>query len=187
MGQVSHRYTPQEAAALSGERLQRIQNAITERILGTGFPVGSDRRRVIDLPAVLTFATMHLLSGARIEPAALYKAFSGGGLPHEPIRVNDAIILDAPRLLGEVLRKIKLYDHAKTCIVSDPKILGGVPIVCGTRLSARMIHARITSGESQTSLLHEYPYLKPEDVEAAVLYTAANPVRGCPQRTVRAK
>ena len=132
--QADRRYTPQEAAALSGVRLQRIQNAITDGLIGRAFTRARDGRRRIDLPAVLTFAAVDRLGKVRIEPKALYKAFRKSGLPRGPVAVTEAVTIDAPRLLAPVMRKVKLYETARARIVSDPAVMGGLPVVKGTRI-----------------------------------------------------
>lgn len=60
-------------------------------------------------------------------------------------------------------------------IISDPAIMGGIPIVKGTRLPARMLHARITGGDAIETVIEDYPYLDRETIEAAVLYVEAHP------------
>lgn len=179
---TARRYTPQEAAALAGVRLQSIQNAITDRQLGRAFAVGSDGRRRVDLAAVLTFAAVDRLDKVHIEPATLYQAFRKAGLPHGLVPVTEAVTIDAPRLLGNVVRNVELYDRARERIVSDPAIMSGVPVVKGTRIPARTLHARIKGGDTIEAILEDYPYLDCEAIDAAVLFIDANPVRGRPRR-----
>jgi uncharacterized protein (DUF433 family) len=174
-------YTPQEAAALAGVGLQRIQNAITERRLKAGFRTGHDGRRQLDVPAVLTFATAERLGKVRVEPELLYAAFRKTGIPDSPLAVTDSVTIDAPRLLEPVVRNMQLYERARERIICDPAIMVGEPVIKGTRLPARMLHARIKAGDSVDSVLAEYAYLDREAVEAAVLYIEANPPRGRPR------
>jgi uncharacterized protein (DUF433 family) len=178
-------YTPQEAAALAGVRLGRIQNAITNRQLGRGFTRQNRGRRNIDLPAVLTFALMQRLEKIHVDPKALYEVFRRTGLPSKPIAVTDAVTIDAPRLLEPVIRNIQAYDAARQCIVSDPAVMGGLPVVKGTRIPARTLHARVKGGDAIASILKEYPYLDRKTVEAAVLFIEANPSRGRPRQVRR--
>lgn len=178
----ARRYSPQEAAAIAGVRLQRVQNAITERQLGRDFAVSADGRRRIDLPAVLTLAAVARLGDVRIAPQVLYRAFRKAGLPRGQVRVGDAVTIDARRLLGAVMRNIALYDVARARIVEDPAVMGGVPVVKGTRIPARMLHARLAGGDTVESILEDYPYLDRKTVEASALYVAANPARGRPKR-----
>ncbi len=177
-----YHYTPQEVAVLAGVRLQRVQNALTEGRLGRRFSASVDGRRRIDLPALLTFAALDRLDKVRIAPEVLYRAFAKSGLPYGAIPVVDSVTIDAGRLLETVVRNVELYEMARTRIVSDPAVMGGAPVVKGTRLPARMLHARVIGGDSLDSILEDYPYLDPETVAAAVMYVAANPERGRPKR-----
>ncbi len=178
------RYTPQEAAALAGVRLQRIQNAITDRLIRGAFKRARGGRRSVDLPGVLTFAAVERLGEVRIAPAVLYKAFRKTGLPRGPVAVSEAVTIDAPRLLRTVVRNVELYERARESIVSDPEVMGGLPVVRGTRIPARTLHARVRGGDTIESILADYPYLDRETVEAAVLFAEANPARGRPRRRV---
>ncbi len=55
-------------------------------------------------------------------------------------------------------------------VVRDPEVMGGVPVIRGTRLPARMLFARIKGGETVDSIVAEYPYLGRDAILAAVAY-----------------
>ena len=57
-------------------------------------------------------------------------------------------------------------------IVTDPEILGGKPIVRGTRISVEHILELIASGATADAIVQAYPRLSREDVTAAVEYAA---------------
>ena len=57
-------------------------------------------------------------------------------------------------------------------IVTDPAILGGKPIVRGTRISVEFLLELIASGATADDIVLAYPHLVPEDVIAAVLFAA---------------
>ena len=57
-------------------------------------------------------------------------------------------------------------------IESDPQILGGKPIIQGSRLSVETILENMASGYTLEDLLDAYPFLTPEDVTAAIEYAA---------------
>lgn len=57
-------------------------------------------------------------------------------------------------------------------IVSDPSILGGKPIIRGTRISVEMVMEWIASGASRDDILKSYPHLTAEDIQQAVGYAA---------------
>ena len=65
-------------------------------------------------------------------------------------------------------------------IVTNPAIMGGMPTIRGTRITAQSILGRLESGDSVESVLEDYPYLDRDAVEAAALYAKANPPRGRP-------
>jgi len=71
-----------------------------------------------------------------------------------------------------------LYKKGLAKIVSDKKILGGEPVFQGTRLSVRHVGSMRLNGEPMERILEDYPDLSAEDIEFAVLYTAANPAAG---------
>ena len=50
----------------------------------------------------------------------------------------------------------------------NPRILGGKPIIKGTRISVEFILELLSSGMSTSDVLKEYPHLKREDVLAAL-------------------
>ncbi|GDX53120.1 hypothetical protein LBMAG27_21670 [Bacteroidota bacterium] len=55
-------------------------------------------------------------------------------------------------------------------ITSDKEILGGKPIIAGTRISVDFILQLIASGGSIEEIISKYPQLKKEAVVEAVLY-----------------
>lgn len=62
-------------------------------------------------------------------------------------------------------------------IVSDSSILLGKPVIKGTRLSVEFILNVLAHGASQEEILAEYSGLKPEDIQACLLF-AANSLAG---------
>ena len=58
-------------------------------------------------------------------------------------------------------------------ITSDPAILGGKPVIRGTRISVAMILEWIASGASRDDILRKHPHLAAVDVEQALEYAAA--------------
>lgn len=58
-------------------------------------------------------------------------------------------------------------------ITSEPGILGGKPIVRGTRISVELILEWIASGATRDEIVRRHPTLTAEDVEQALSYAAA--------------
>lgn len=57
-------------------------------------------------------------------------------------------------------------------ITQDPDILGGKPIIKGTRMSVESILELLASGEEIKTILKEYPFLNREQIQAAIDYAA---------------
>ena len=57
-------------------------------------------------------------------------------------------------------------------IVTDPEILGGKPIIKGTRLSVEFILELLASGMTQAEILEDYPHISEEDLHAVLEYAA---------------
>ena len=58
-------------------------------------------------------------------------------------------------------------------ITSDPTILGGKPIIRGTRISVEMILEWIASGASRDDILRKHSHISSDDLEQALGYAAA--------------
>ena len=58
-------------------------------------------------------------------------------------------------------------------IVSNPAILGGKPIVRGTRISVELILEWMASGATRDEILRKHPRLSAADVEQALAYAAS--------------
>ncbi|MBI4252579.1 DUF433 domain-containing protein [Candidatus Uhrbacteria bacterium] len=55
-------------------------------------------------------------------------------------------------------------------ITCDPSILGGKPVIRGTRISVEFILELLHSGMALNDILKEYPHLKRRDLEAAIAF-----------------
>ncbi len=58
-------------------------------------------------------------------------------------------------------------------ITSDTAILGGKPIIRGTRISVEMILEWMASGATRDDIVRRHPHLTATDVEQALGYAAA--------------
>jgi len=59
-----------------------------------------------------------------------------------------------------------------TRIVTIAKILGGKPIIKGTRLSVEFILNLLASGVPEQEILTDYQHITIEDIHACLLYAA---------------
>ena len=59
-------------------------------------------------------------------------------------------------------------------ISSDPRILGGKPVIKGTRISVEFILELIASGGSVAQIAENYPHLSIEAIQQAISFAAYN-------------
>ena len=57
-------------------------------------------------------------------------------------------------------------------IVVNPKILGGKPIIRGTRLSVEFILELLASNVSEKDILEDYSHITKEDIQACLRYAS---------------
>jgi len=57
-------------------------------------------------------------------------------------------------------------------ITVNSKILGGKPIIRGTRISVEFILDLLASDVSENEILQDYPHLTKEDIHACLRYAA---------------
>ena len=59
-------------------------------------------------------------------------------------------------------------------IVRDKGICGGEPVFKGTRVTLRTVLASLAGGDTTEDILSDFPTLKAEDVQAAIVFAAAS-------------
>jgi len=64
--------------------------------------------------------------------------------------------------------------HYEERIVRDGGICGGEPVFRGTRVTLRAVLASLAGGDSAEDILADFPSLKAEDVQAAIVFAAAS-------------
>jgi uncharacterized protein (DUF433 family) len=176
-------YTPQEAAVLAGAKLGAVQKAITNRAIDARV---EDGRRLLKIDSVYTIALatsappMWKVSYADLK-GIVRQVLTHPGNDHVPLDRRGVWTLNAGKVLREVGVRMRLYERAQDKLIErNPDILGGTPVIKGTRLNVYAIAGRIEHGETIDELVQEYPSVTREQLEAAQLYAKANPLRGRP-------
>ena len=59
-------------------------------------------------------------------------------------------------------------------IVRDPQIVGGEPVLKGTRVTLKTVLASLAEGATTAERLADFPSLSEEDVRAAIAFAAAS-------------
>ena len=58
-------------------------------------------------------------------------------------------------------------------ITINPEQCGGRPCIRGMRVQVKDILELLAAGVTSETILHDHPYLQPEDIQAALEYAAA--------------
>ncbi len=180
--------TIRETAALSGVSLAMIEKAVETRILR---PVGGPPRlrggsmRYLPVRAVVYF---HALKAANLTdlPLRHKRSIWSCMTQLEPMKLKTieftpGAMLDLERLAAESLRKAEKYrENRDRYITSNPDILGGTPVIAGTRISVYSVLGRLQDGETADDISMDYPKISEQAIETAELYAKAHPLRGRP-------
>ena len=59
-------------------------------------------------------------------------------------------------------------------IVRDPHVVGGQPVLRGTRVTLSTVLASLAEGATTAEILADFPTLSEEDVRAAIAFAAAS-------------
>jgi len=57
-------------------------------------------------------------------------------------------------------------------IIANKNILGGKPVIKGTRISVEFILELLASGVSEDEIIQDYPHLTKDDIHACLEYAA---------------
>lgn len=181
-----------EAAAVSGVSVREVNRAIDEGILPEGFTSLENGRTVVPAACVVIsfyFASAAFLtSDERMRTIAHATPRLRGWLASKPLNDNwtvrhEFLTIDLAPFAQRVAERLRQLDAARRLVEISPEILGGMPVIRGTRIPIYDVAASYIAGESMARLLEAYPRLDAETIELAGLYGAANPPRGRPKST----
>jgi uncharacterized protein (DUF433 family) len=79
--------------------------------------------------------------------------------------------------------RLARLSEARDLVVMDEDVLGGTPVIRGTRVPVYDVAASMDAGISMKRILSAYPGLDEKAVELAALYAEANPQRGRRRRS----
>ncbi|MDE0705832.1 MAG: DUF433 domain-containing protein [Rhodospirillaceae bacterium] len=180
--------TIRETAALSEVPITTIEKSLETGILRTVTAPARLRggaTRYLPIRAVPFF---HSLKAANLTdlPVRHKRTIWTHLVRLEPMRLgtvefSPGAMLDLERLAADSLHNAERYRAARDrYIASDPDILGGTPVIAGTRLTVYAILGRLQGGDTVDDLASDYPELPREAFAAARLYAGAHPLRGRP-------
>ena len=187
--------TPAEAAVVASVSVRDINRVIDEKILPEGFYSADDGRhvRLIACPLVGFYfrAAKALTAEHRLLLIHRFSERITSDTTNRPL----ASWRDADWIFRDGVLTVSLSDFvadaddrstrlaaAQDTVVEDPAILGGTPVIRGTRTPVYDVVASVTAGLPRARILAAYPGVDEIILDLVVLYAEANPVRGRPRR-----
>ncbi|CAN7635654.1 DUF433 domain-containing protein [Pararhizobium sp. LjRoot238] len=182
-----------EAAVVSHVALRDVNRVIDEGILPEAFFSVDNGRHV--LAAACTLISFYFESAERLtseerlntirwaEPRlSEWRALNFSSLVKIDWTMHhDFLAIDLAPFVRKMVERLASLEAARAMVVSSPDILGGTPVIRGTRIPVHDVAASVTAGYSLEDILEAYPVLYAKQVELATVYADANPPRGRPR------
>jgi uncharacterized protein (DUF433 family) len=173
-------YTPTEASLLTGLPLTAVRRALEDDSVPSQ-KVRSGRivQRVISSDGLLCLKLEQL--GVGQLPLAyrrrIYRAvLAQPGIPQ--LRESEAVIIEVRKARTDLKSAMTSYKKAHTMVIEDPEIMGGTPVIRGTRVPVHLVAEMRRQGTSVEEILAGYPSLTREHIALSELYGQAHPRRG---------
>jgi uncharacterized protein (DUF433 family) len=181
-------FTPREVAELSGAPKTTVEKAIEEKVLATTrAKLGRRERRV--LPAY-TVAYAKIIGTVKYRLdlpmkrrlASKLVRLTSADLKTMKFELEPSVEMDVGRLVGDAMERAEWYSDARDrLIVEDGDVLGGTPIIRGTRISVYAVRGRVEDRDAVDDILTDHPGLTREAIDAAVIYARTHPLVGRPR------
>jgi len=100
----------------------------------------------------------------------------------DPLEIAPSVTVDLPTLVGADLgEKAARYQEAREDLIAiDPEIMGGTPVIRGTRMTVYSVLGKLDGGDTVEDILSDHPHLSREAIETAALYARTHPLVGRP-------
>jgi uncharacterized protein (DUF433 family) len=188
-----HMLRPSEAAVVARVALRDVNRAIDEGILPDDFLAMNDGRRV--MAAACTLISFYFVSAKRLTAeerlfvireagSRLYefRTLTLASLVEKDWTVRDDFLtIDLAPFVKRTKDRMDRLAAARDLVTTDPGVLGGTPVIRGTRIPVYDVAASVAAGIPTDRILASYPSLDPEKIELAMIFVEANPARGRPR------
>ena len=180
--------TATETAVVAGVSVRDVNRIIDERILPeTFYSTESVRSFRVDACALIAFyfqAADRLTSEERQRTILAASNLSLEWKGRKNCLIQDEFLtVNLSSFLKSAHDRLARLSEARDLVVMDEDVLGGTPVIRGTRVPVYDVAASMDAGISMKRILSAYPGLDEKAVELAALYAAANPQRGRRRRS----
>jgi uncharacterized protein (DUF433 family) len=188
--------TTPEAAVVAGVDVRDVNRLIDERILPEELYTNEDSRRVWAGTCVFIrfyyaaassltaqerkFAIDTLCREENAKAAVRVIKAWRNARPHWTVE-HRFLTLNFDQFIADTLAEHDKLTFARAAVTEDPDILGGTPVIKGTRVPVHDVAASAAAGLPLSRIKVAYPSLTEELIELAILYAKATPSRGRPR------
>ena len=182
---MAYGFSAREVAELANVPVRAVDKAIEEKVLA-GIRAGG-RRRVLPLHAVPYAAIVAALPvtlslAAKRDLVRTLGERNPERMTADPLEIAPAVTVDVPALVGsDLAERAARYGQAREDhIMVDPDIMGGTPVLRGTRMTVYSVLGQLDGGDTIDDIVEDNPHLTREAVETAALYARTHPIVGRP-------
>jgi uncharacterized protein (DUF433 family) len=193
--------TPSEAAVVASVTVREIHRVIDEHILPERFYEMEGGRRLHLAACPLLGFYFHAAKALTAdERSLLIRRLAdriGTGLAVKAIKTWRQASGPADWTINDGFLTVNLWEfatgaddryaelaQAREAVVEDPDILGGTPVLRGTRIPVYDVAASVAAGLPRERIRSAYPAIDDRLIELAAIYAEATPSRGRPRRPV---
>jgi uncharacterized protein (DUF433 family) len=174
--------TAAQASAVTGLTLKAINKAIDRRTIpSTAKATNGIKKRYLSELALVCLKLE--AKGLGELPLSFRKRIFNLVLAHpelDVVRPVEAVQIDVQQAHREVLESVCNLKQAEQMVAIDPNVMGGAPVIAGTRIPVATIGDMLAQGATVEEIAKGYPSLTVEQVRLARMYVAAYPRRGRP-------
>lgn len=177
-----------EAAMVANVAPSYVNRAIDENILPSRYYRRDNGRSVrADACALIAFyaETANLLTAEMRKEMIkslidLQNLMQRQGASPDMLIHDGVVTIDFGPILKRTSEALDRLSEARDMVVTSPEILGGTPVIKGTRVPVYDV-AAVAAHTLIDEVLKDYPSITANQVELAKLYAKANPLRGRPK------
>ncbi len=177
-----------EVAQFAGVPERAVNKAVEEKIIAPRRRAGMGRARLalpihaVPYAALVGKLALRLSLGGKRELARALKSRPVRTMTLEPIEIAPAVTVDVSNLVEpDLAERAANYARCRDRIIEeDAEILGGTPVIRGTRISVYSLLGRVDHGDSIDDIIEDYRDLDAETVQTALTYARTHPLLGRP-------
>jgi uncharacterized protein (DUF433 family) len=193
LASTSEHLKPSEAAVVARVAVRDVNRVIDERILPDTFYRTDEGRSISASGCILI--SFYFDSAKRLTAEERVTTIRELGTRFESVwdRTPDSwsemdwifrdefLTIDLFPFVKRTKDGLERLAAARDLVVSDPTVLGGTPVIRGTRIPVHDVAASVAADIPTKRILDAYPALNEEKIDLATIYSLANPSRGRPR------